>query len=161
MATLYEVEGLYQQIYNLFFEDESIDEEALKDTLESIKDDRDNVLSWLVKSLKNAQSDKEAYKAEKQFFDDKRKRAEKAEVWYKDKIKELLQLSGDTKADIGVFKISLRNTEAVEITDEAVIPDDFLKVKTEPMKAEIKKAIKAGQEIPGATIVINQNVQVK
>ncbi len=40
----------------------------------------------------------------------------------------------------------------VIITDEAKLPDEYVKVERTPMKAEIKKALDAKIEVPGATI---------
>ena len=46
--------------------------------------------------------------------------------------------------------------------DIDLIPKEFMKTKTTeaPAKAEIKKAIKAGNEIPGAVLVEYRNIKV-
>lgn len=44
----------------------------------------------------------------------------------------------------------------VEITDEASLPQGFVEVKRVPRKAEIKKALEAGEEIPGAVLGLSE-----
>lgn len=77
---------------------------------------------------------------------------------------------GDAMKSYGILeirsealKLSFRKSEAVVITNEALIPG-FLKeqVVTEKIdKAELKKLIKEGTEIPGAEIEIRQNLTIK
>ncbi len=56
-----------------------------------------------------------------------------------------------------------RRSEAVEIEDEDLIPDDLFKSKTtrSPDKTAIKAALKGGQEIAGARIVQRTNWTIK
>lgn len=54
-----------------------------------------------------------------------------------------------------------RENIAVEIVDEALIPIDFQRVKTEPDKRLIGQALKVGEEVPGATLKINYNLQIE
>jgi hypothetical protein len=66
------------------------------------------------------------------------------------------------KQDIGTFKLSMRKSEAVELT-EWFVDKDYITVKTteSPDKKKIKEALKDGKEIVGASIVTNQNLQFK
>ena len=56
-----------------------------------------------------------------------------------------------------------RRSEAVEIEDEDLIPDDLFKSKTTrtPDKTPIKAALKGGQEIVGARLVQRTNWSIK
>lgn len=60
-------------------------------------------------------------------------------------------------------KISYRRSNSVNITDINSLPKEFIKTKIEesPDKTAIKKAIDNGQEIKGAEIITNYNIQVK
>lgn len=60
----------------------------------------------------------------------------------------------ELRGEIKKIKV-VKPTKAVEIDDIDQIPVEFIKVKKEvsPMKAEISKAIKAGQQVPGARLV--------
>ena len=59
--------------------------------------------------------------------------------------------------------IRTRKTARVDVLDESAIPDKFFKVKTERTlaKADIKKAIKAGETVPGAQIVDGLSLTVE
>lgn len=73
-------------------------------------------------------------------------------------------LNGNTERIDGIIAtISFRKSEEVVIDDADILPRDCVRVKMEtaPDKVAIKKAIKAGTDIPGAHLEINQNIQIK
>lgn len=75
----------------------------------------------------------------------------------------LLKLFKIEKMQTEINELSYRKSEAVVLTDEAVIPAEFKKEKLTISvdKTEIKKALKAGTEVPGAVIEVRQNLQIK
>ena len=75
----------------------------------------------------------------------------------------LLKLFKIKKMQTEINELSYRKSEAVVLTDEAVIPDEYKKEKLTVSidKTEIKKALKAGTEVPGAVIEVRQNLQIK
>ena len=75
----------------------------------------------------------------------------------------LLKLFKIEKMQTEINELSYRKSEAVVFTDEAAIPSEFKKEKTTISidKTEIKKAIKAWTEVPGAVIETRQNLQIK
>ena len=59
-------------------------------------------------------------------------------------------------------KVSFKKSESLEISEEAVIPDEYLRFKEpEVNKADLKKAIKAGLTIGGVWIEEKNNIQIK
>lgn len=75
-----------------------------------------------------------------------------------------LNVSDKKSLNGDVYKISKRKSQSVEIYDEDNIPLDFIKIpeaKPQIMKAEISKALKAGEIIEGARIVEKETVQYK
>lgn len=51
------------------------------------------------------------------------------------------------------FTVSVgRSGGKVVVTDEALIPDEFVKIERKPMKKELAAALKAGTAIPGAML---------
>ena len=60
-------------------------------------------------------------------------------------------------------RVSFRKSVAVSIDDEKALPADFVveTVTTKPDKTAIKKAIQSGQEVSGASLVENRNLQIK
>ena len=59
--------------------------------------------------------------------------------------------------------ISYRKSEVVNVFDESQIPKDYIKIKTETSvdKTAVKKAIKNGVAINGATLDTKLNMQIK
>lgn len=62
-----------------------------------------------------------------------------------------------------LYKLSYRKSESVEILNENALPKEFIKEKitTAPDKTAIKEALKNWQEVPWASIKINNNLQIK
>jgi hypothetical protein len=81
----------------------------------------------------------------------------------KEYIKYSMDKMGLKKIESPIGKISLRKSESVEIEDIEKIPGEFVTIKQtfNPDKTAIKKAIKEGREIPGAKIIIKENINIK
>ncbi|HEM4965661.1 TPA: siphovirus Gp157 family protein [Streptococcus suis] len=158
MAFLYELEGIYVQLQAM-----ELDDETFNDTLESIDFEEDFAQSceWFIKMQRNAEADAERFKAEKDAFAKKQKEAEARAERFKERVKEAMLLTNQQKVDTGLFKLSLRKTESVTVFDATKLTDDFLKVKVEPNKTEIKKAIKNGQVVSGAGLTEGRSLVVK
>jgi hypothetical protein len=54
--------------------------------------------------------------------------------------------------------VSIRTSQSVVIEDDAAIPEEFMRIKKEPMKDELKKALKDGSEFAGVHLVTNESV---
>jgi len=70
-------------------------------------------------------------------------------------LENFFELTGKTKAstaDGGWVGLRTYKGEKVNIIDESLIPDGFVEVKRLPMRAEIKDALRKGQEIPGVEL---------
>ena len=58
--------------------------------------------------------------------------------------------------------ISWRKSESVSVDDINSVPDKFLKYSDPaPDKTAIKKAIKSGEDVPGAHLIEGKNIQIK
>lgn len=109
--------------------------------------------------IKNLKAEAEALKAEKDAFAQRQKAAENKMESLKKYIASYLD---GTKFETAKVKVSFRKSESLEISEGAIIPDEFLKFKEpEVNKTELKKALKAGQHFDGVSIVQNQNIQIK
>jgi hypothetical protein len=69
--------------------------------------------------------------------------------------------SGIKRYDTALFKLSTRRSQAVEITDEASLPDDCFVIKREVSKTAIKKLLEEGLELDGAGMKENVSLQIK
>ena len=115
----------------------------------------ENICLW----IKNLKAEAEALKAEKDAFEARQKAAENKMESLKRYISGYLE---GTPFESTKVKVSFRKSESLEILEGAVIPDEYLKFKEpEVNKTDLKKAIKEGLQLPGVSIVENQNIQIK
>jgi hypothetical protein len=134
---------------------EIIDPEQL-DALQIERETKlENVALW----IKDLTAEAAALKAEKQAFAERQKAAEtKAES-----LKNWLShaLAGE-KFKTTRVAVSFRKTKSVQVSDIWALDESFIKY-AEPTadKAAIKKAIEAGQEVNGATLVESLSLSVK
>lgn len=134
---------------------EIFDEQAIAE-LQIAREDKIEGIACLIKESK-AMAD--ALKAEQESLY-KRRKAEEAKVEH---LKKLLVASME---DGERFKsaraaISWRTSRSVEVQDEGLIPEEYLKIVTEPNKTAIKLAIERGEDVPGATIAEKSNIIIK
>lgn len=69
--------------------------------------------------------------------------------------------TGVKRYETALFKLSTRRSQAVEIVDEAELPEAFWVVKKEVSKSAIAASLKDGEEVPGAVLKENYSVQIK
>ena len=134
---------------------EIINEELLND-LQMERDEKiENVVLW----IKELKAEAEALKAEKMAFAERQKVAENK----MESLKKWLAyaLNGEKFKTVRV-SVTFRTTDKVEIADIYKLDENYLRYKEpEADKDAIKKAIKAGQEVAGATLVPNTSVIIK
>lgn len=98
-----------------------------------------------------------AIKERKADIAERQARYERQSEGYKSLIKSVMLAADLDKLvlpDATVIVTKPRTT--VEITDETALPQGFVEIKRVPKKTEIKKAIEAGEEIPGASLGLSE-----
>lgn len=136
---------------------EIIDLEAIA-ALEMERDKKiENLGCW----YKNLLAEAEALKAQKNAFAE-REKAAKAKA---ESLRGFLgrYLNGK-KFETAKVAMSFRKSEAVEFDAKCIgdVPEEFLKFKDPELdKVAVKKAIKAGETVPGCELVARQNLQIK
>lgn len=115
----------------------------------------ENICLW----IKNLKAEAEALKAEKDAFAQRQKAAENKMESLKRYISGYLEGTAFESAKV---KVSFRKSESLEISEDAAIPEQYLKYKAPDVdKVELKKAVKAGLLLEGVSIVESQNIQIK
>ncbi|MCM1220470.1 MAG: siphovirus Gp157 family protein [Lachnospiraceae bacterium] len=134
---------------------EIIDLERLNELLM----ERDTKIEKVALWIKNLDSDAAAIKAERDALDKRMKSAENRAKSLREWLKNALECQPFETARV---RVSFRKSEQTEV-DESVLDRKWCKEKVTytPDKTAIKNAIKAGQTVDGARIVINQNIQIK
>lgn len=90
-----------------------------------------------------------------------KKTAENIATRLKDSLTYGMHIMGEEKIELGLHKISFRTSHAVNITDEAHIPNEYIKVETKIDKESLKRDLKAGLVIEGAELVTNKSIQIR
>ena len=127
--------------------------------LEALQMDKREKLRNIAFVALNAAADAKAYEEQEKKFA-ARKRSAKATVeWAKETLKREL---GGQKMKEAEFTVSYRKSEAVEVADEAAVPNEFRIPQPDKIdRAALKAALKNGAVIAGAQIVERQNIQIK
>lgn len=136
---------------------EVIDLEAIA-ALEMERDEKlENLGCWYKQLLAEA----DALKAQKTAYAEreksKRNKAESLKTYLADYL-------GGKKFETAKVALTFRRSEAVEF-DKAYlrsVPTEYLKFKEPELnKTAVKKAIKAGESVPGCELVVKNNLQIK
>lgn len=148
-------------------DNDEIPEEAIADTLESITMDIEDKADNIACMLKSLDAEITAIKAEATRLVERGRAKEKTYDRIKEYLADNLQRVGINNLETVRNKITFRKSESVEV-DEATflgwadVHRDDLLTYTAPKanKTAIKKALKDGEAIPGAQIVVKQNLQI-
>lgn len=157
---LFELNDNYKELASR----DDLDPTILKDTLDAIQDDRksklDNLATWA-----------DQLKSEIDFMSDKKKSWEDEITYRKNKLAWIKQYITNVLDDAGIKRmttdnhlLSARNFKASTIIDsDEKLPDKFkvTETTTKPDKKAIYKALKAGEEVPGAHLKPNRNTVIK
>ena len=157
---LYELSKEFEALYDLANE---ADGDELIELFNELHDKLSDKLENSAKVIRQLQSDSEALKAESDRLTARRKTVDANIERLKDMMLEAMKSSGEAKLKTTLFNFSVRYDKSVNITNFALLPKKFIKIKTEESadKKAIKEAIEAKEKIAGAEIVINESMQIK
>lgn len=156
---LYNLTGQMVQLQEMLSTGE-INEEIYNDTLESL--DVSQKVESICYVIRNLQADAEKFKAEKDRLAAKQQTAENSVKRLKESLLNHLLITEQKRVKSGLFSVSVGNSEKVVITNQKEIPKEFLIEQAAKVDvAGIKKAIKAGGAISGATIESNPFLTIR
>lgn len=111
--------------------------------------------------IKQYEGEESIIDAEIKRLQELKKKSQKVSEYLKERISQAMFEFGIEKVESPTLKLSFRKSESVEVFDETLLNQKFFNYKPTIDKTEIKKAIKGGEDVPGARIVTNQNLQIK
>ena len=142
------------------------DMEDIDKQLHGLELEWQQVLEYLAKVVLNTRAEAEAIKEEEARLKKRREAMEAQD----ERLMQVLERECPESADLGVAVLRYRKTSRVDVTDEAAAVK-WLKARKltycinqpEPTvyKAEIKKLIAAGKQIPGCAIVEDRAVSLR
>ena len=156
--TLFEID---KAILDFDFEiDEETGEILNAQDLDELKMAREDKIEGVGLWIKNLTAEAEAVKNEKNAMAERQKRLEKKVESLKGYLTYALQ---GEKFSTPKIAMSFRKSESVSIPDDSAIADEYcnISVVKKPDKTMIKKALKEGKDIFGASLITKQNIQIK
>lgn len=104
----------------------------------------------------------EALKAEAARLASKARTAANRISYLKERYLDAMQRNGLQKVRGQIYAISVRTSDIVTITNEAILPEKFVMEKTTimPDKLAIKDALKKGESVPGAILDKSYSLRV-
>lgn len=109
--------------------------------------------------IRNLDAEAAALKEQKKIFEARQKAAERK----RDSLKEYLAFCLEGKPfKTDRVKVTFRKSESVRIVSQDKVPEAYL-LYAEPTvkKLDVKKALKAGKEVPGCELVASTNINVR
>lgn len=132
------------------------DADLLAGTLEG-ETDLDRVLAKLVDFVRDAESMVTALKARKDEIAERQKRFERQGDSGRKIIQQLMESARQTKVVLPEATLSVTAArEKVEVNNVDDLPQGFFKTERKPLTKEIKEALMAGQDVPGASLQIGE-----
>lgn len=161
---LYEITAELQTLFDTIIENDGEitpeQEEQLAVSREALTEKAESYC----KAMANLNAEIDGLKAEEQRIAKRRRTEERLRDRLKENLKNAMQAVGESKMDAGTFRLSLRNSEAVEVDDSVVVsnlPEDLYTVKYEVSKTACRDYLKGGGELEGVRLVQRQNLNIR
>lgn len=153
MSTLYEITGDYLRLLEMLEEEESIDPQAFKDTLEGIEGEFEIKADGYARVLKELVAEAGKYDAEIQRMTARRDSLNNRSKMLKQHLYESMKATGKLKFKTDLFSFGIQKNgglQPLEILPDVEIPDKYL--HKEPDNTKIREALKKGAELPFAVL---------
>ena len=148
--------NLFEEFFRSIVEQEGFDESqkaALGEYLKGAIEKRDRLGEFLARMDAEAES----IRTEEKRLAERRKGFEKIASTMKDSIHMQMVEWGIKKVEGKLFTFAIQaNPASIEISDESLIPGDYIDYKPQVDRNKVKEALKAGQEVPGARLVTDK-----
>ncbi len=151
--SLYKVADEYlQACESLLSQKDDIPIEAIADTIEALAGDVELKSINIAAYYKNLQKEVAAMKEYEKEMKARRQRLENNAERLREYLKSNMQRCGIQNIKCTEFTISIRNTPASVVIDDACrLPQEYIsRIEIHANKNKIKHAIQAGEQIPGA-----------
>lgn len=159
MATLFEMAPEFKFLYDLL-EKEEIDIKTFEDSLESLEIDKK--IEGCVYIQKQLESDVEAFKRERDRLDERMRTIKNNAQRVKDNLLDFINYTGLKRLDVGTFRLRVGKSIKTVVTDEEKIPSEFLVPQKPKVNVEaIRKRLKSGEKVQGASLVESEFLTIK
>jgi hypothetical protein len=158
--TLYELTDDYLRLMDMA-DDPDIDPEVFRDTLDGITDSIEKKADGYARIMKELTARAEMLKAEAERMTARKKAIEESIKRMKNNLTTSMVVTNKRKFSTDLFTFYLQKSTSTVIDDEKAVPDEYMRIKKEPDKTAIKKAIEEGKAIPFAHLEKNEGVRIR
>jgi hypothetical protein len=163
--TLYELDQAILAVLEAGFKENPETGEIIFDQedLEELQADREQKWDNIACFIKDQQALAESIRNEEQALARRRKKLETKTEYLKNYLLSSMQAADTKKVETARNALSIRKSKSVKVLNEDEIPQQFWKTKTATIlsKTDIAKAIKEGQNVPGAILQEQASLTVK
>lgn len=169
MEHLYEIAAKYRAALDGVVIDPVTGEVAGLDELNAVEGELNEKVEGIATYIKELLAMSKAMKQEEDTLAERRKTIENRVAKLKDYISYQMSAVGKTKVETATAAVTLRKSKSVDIPNEAAFVkwaetsglDSLISQKTTANKTEIKKALDAGMDIVGASLVEKTSISIK
>ena len=163
--SLYEISQNYRDALDVLTDpDNDLPAEVIADALEGLQGSLEDKAVNVAKFFKNLEAMAQAIKDAEQRMAARRKAIEDRVASLKTYLKGNMESCGITKIESPWFVLAIqKNPAAVDVSDEAAIPDQFVEIVTTRKinKAAIKQTIESGADVPGAVLTRGTRLAIR
>lgn len=162
VSKLYEIADRYKNL-EMLLDDPEIPEDIVNSAVEGVEGEFQEKIDYLIRITKNMDADIAACEAEEKRLKERRKNIEKKKDSIRNYIQNQMYKINLKKINTPLFRVVIKaNQESVEIFNIEDIPKDYFILKpAEVSKTLIKEALQKGVQIPGATLIRTESLQIK
>lgn len=163
--SLYQINDALERVINggMIVNDETGEVIFDSEDIERLGIARDEKMEGCALWLKGKRAFIDELKREEQALKERRESWERRVERLDEYVKNVLESQYGGKFETPKCRVSLRHSKSVDVYDEEIVPNRFWKQRVEVRisKAELSKALNNGEEIPGAVLKENVNLQIK
>ena len=162
MSSLYTLNANFIQLQRMM-EDDIIDEETFKDTLESIEMEIEDKAEGYAIIMRQLTDEADALKKEMDRLKTRKTTIESNVTRLKESLFASIELTGNTKFKTKLFSFNVRNNApSTSIPDESLIPRKYkIKQPDKVDKKAVLDALKNGNKVRGAWIKRTRSLTIK
>lgn len=159
IATLYSIQGKYQQLLNLA---EQLDPELLKDTLESIDDELETKAENVAFVIKELEGQSLVLETETKRLAERKNTINNNVKRLKQSLFDAMITANKQKIKTNLFTLDIRkNPPSVIVEDESKLLNYLVEQPKKLDKTRLSDDLKKSIEIPGAKIVQTERLQIR
>ena len=157
MASIYDLTGSFQTLWNLM-EEGTLDDEILQEVFENTTEELSIKLEGYCKFIKNLESDIAGLKAEEERLAARRKTMENTIKRSKEAMQRAMNVAGEKKVSLQKSPASV----VLDVTDTSEVPPRYMRYpEPEVDKTKIKEELSNGVELSFAHLESKESLRIR